>query len=249
MPGTTMPDHAASSVSDREIAHFDQLAATWWDPKGPMKPLHDMNPMRTEWVNAHLKRLTALRGGTLSLLDIGCGAGLASEAYARMGHDVLGLDASPEGIRAAEAHLADHPLPQNAGTLTYRNGSAETLLTEGQSFDAVSALEVIEHVNDPQEFLSMLRGLTKPGGLVAVSTLNRTLASLAVAKIGAEYIARLLPVGTHDWQKFIRPDELHKMGRAAGLRMIDVAGMSYRPMHWRITRDTSINYITMFVRD
>lgn len=244
-----MPDHAASSVSDREIAHFDQLAATWWDPKGPMKPLHDMNPMRTEWVNAHFKRLQALRGGALSVLDIGCGAGLASEAFARMGHEVLGLDASPEGIRAAEAHLAASPLSEGAGGLTYRKSSAEELVREGQSFDAISALEVIEHVNDPQEFLALLRSLTKPGGLIAVSTLNRTLRSLAVAKIGAEYIARLLPVGTHDWQKFIKPDELHQMGREVGLRMIDVAGMSYRPMHWRITRDTSINYITMFVRD
>ncbi|NVN03058.1 MULTISPECIES: bifunctional 2-polyprenyl-6-hydroxyphenol methylase/3-demethylubiquinol 3-O-methyltransferase UbiG [Asaia] len=244
-----MPDHAASSVSDREIAHFDQLAATWWDPKGPMKPLHDMNPMRTEWVNAHLRRLEGLRGGTLSLLDIGCGAGLASEAFACMGHDVLGLDASPEGIRAAEAHLAANPLPENSGSLTYRKGSAEELVREGQGFDVISALEVIEHVNDPQEFLALLRSLTRPGGLIAVSTLNRTLRSLAVAKIGAEYIARLLPVGTHDWKKFIKPEELHRMGRAVGLRMIDVAGMSYRPMHWRITRDTSINYITMFVRD
>ncbi len=244
-----MPDTAASSVSDREIAHFDQLAATWWDPKGPMKPLHDMNPMRTQWVNAHLRRLEALRGGSLSVLDIGCGAGLASEAFARMGHEVLGLDASPEGIRAAEAHLAAHPLPAGSGTLTYRKSSAEELVREGKSFDAISALEVIEHVNDPQEFLSLLRSLTRPGGLIAVSTLNRTLRSLAVAKIGAEYIARLLPVGTHDWKKFIKPEELHRMGRSVGLRMIDVAGMSYRPMHWRMTRDTSINYITMFVRD
>ncbi|GAB6854599.1 bifunctional 2-polyprenyl-6-hydroxyphenol methylase/3-demethylubiquinol 3-O-methyltransferase UbiG [Asaia astilbis] len=244
-----MPDHAASSVSDREIAHFDQLAATWWDPNGPMKPLHDMNPMRTEWVNAHLKRLHNLRGGTLSLLDIGCGAGLASEAFARMGHDVLGLDASPEGIRAAEAHFAAHPLAPGAGALTYRKSSAEELVREGKSFDAISALEVIEHVNDPQEFLSLLRSLTKPGGLIAVSTLNRTLRSLAVAKIGAEYIARLLPIGTHDWQKFIKPEELRQMGGAVGLRMIDVSGMSYRPFHWRLTRDTSINYIAMFVRD
>ncbi len=129
-----------------------------------MKPLHDMNPMRTEWVNAHFKRLQALRGGALSVLDIGCGAGLASEAFARMGHEVLGLDASPEGIRAAEAHLAASPLSEGAGGLTYRKSSAEELVREGQSFDAISALEVIEHVNDPQEFLALLRSLTKPGG-------------------------------------------------------------------------------------
>lgn len=244
-----MPDRDASSVSDREIAHFDQLAATWWDPKGSMRPLHEMNPMRTEWVDRHLQRLQSLRGGRIELLDVGCGAGLASEAFARMGHDVLGLDASGEGIRAAEVHLAAHPLPEGSGHLAYLHGNAESLAREGRSFDAISALEVIEHVNDPQAFLALLHSLTKPGGLVAISTLNRTLRSLAVAKIGAEYIARLLPVGTHDWQKFIRPDELHRMARNAGLRMIDVAGMSYRPMHWRITRDTSINYIAMFVRD
>ncbi|AOX19718.1 bifunctional 3-demethylubiquinone 3-O-methyltransferase/2-octaprenyl-6-hydroxy phenol methylase [Kozakia baliensis] len=246
----SMSDTSTSSVSPREIAQFDKLAAQWWNPRGPMRPLHEMNPLRTKWVNDRLAPLRAARGSDrLSLLDIGCGAGLASEAFAKFGHNVLGLDAAPDAIKAAQRHLSEHPLAESAGTLKYRNGSAEELVSEGKKFDAVTALEVIEHVTDPQAFLQLLASLTKPGGMIAVSTMNRTLRSLAVAKIGAEYIARLLPIGTHDWKKFIKPEELSQMGRLAGLRMIDTAGMNYIPMQWRITRDTSINYIALFARD
>lgn len=242
-----MPD--GHSVSAREIAHFDKLAATWWDASGSMRVLHAMNPLRTSWIEQRLEPLKQARGGPLSLLDIGCGAGLASEAFAKMGLNVLGLDASKEAIAAAAAHQEQAPLPATAGTLSYRAGSAEDLVSEGAQFDVVTALEVIEHVTDPQAFLKMLSTLTRPGGSVAISTLNRTLRSFTVAKVGAEYLARLLPVGTHDWRKFIRPDELSAMGRKAGLRMTDVAGMTFIPPRWRATRDTGVNYIAIFTRD
>ncbi|GBR54557.1 3-demethylubiquinone-9 3-methyltransferase [Neokomagataea thailandica NBRC 106555] len=237
------------SVSQDEIAHFSALAHDWWNPRGPMAPLHAMNPLRTQWVADRIAPLQAARGERLSLLDIGCGAGIASEAYAKLGFDTLGLDASLEGIEAAKTHLAEEPLPASAAQITYRHGSAETLVEEGQKFDVVSALEVIEHVTDPQGFLHLLADLTLPGGMIAVSTLNRTARSYVVAKLGAEYILRLLPVGTHDWKKFIKPEELARMARNAGLRMTDVSGMSYIPPKWRATRDTGVNYITIFTKD
>ncbi|GBR47944.1 bifunctional 2-polyprenyl-6-hydroxyphenol methylase/3-demethylubiquinol 3-O-methyltransferase UbiG [Neokomagataea thailandica] len=237
------------SVSEDEIAHFSALAHDWWNPRGPMAPLHAMNPLRTEWVAERITPLQTARGACLSLLDIGCGAGLASEAFAKLGFNTLGLDASTAGIEAAKAHLIEHPLPESAAALSYRNGSAETLVEEGQQFDVISALEIIEHVTDPQAFLKLLADLTLPGGMIAVSTLNRTARSYAFAKFGAEYLLRLLPVGTHDWKKFIKPEELARMGRNAGLRMTDLAGMSYIPPKWRTTRDTGINYIAIFTKD
>ena len=238
-----------SSVSATEIAHFSALAEDWWNPKGAMRPLHAMNPLRTEWVQRHTLPLAQANPGPLSLLDIGCGAGLASEAYAKLGFETQGIDASVEAIRAAKAHLEQYPLPVGAATLSYRAGSAEDLVSEGARFDVVNALEVIEHVNDPQAFLKMLAELTRPGGMVAVSTMNRTPRSFVMAKLGAEYILRMLPVGTHDWKKFIKPAELAQMGRNAGLRMTDIAGMSFIPPKWRETRDTGINYIAIFTRD
>ncbi|MFT8483076.1 MULTISPECIES: bifunctional 2-polyprenyl-6-hydroxyphenol methylase/3-demethylubiquinol 3-O-methyltransferase UbiG [Gluconobacter] len=237
-----------SSVSDSEIAHFSALAKDWWNPRGPMAPLHAMNPLRTDWVASRTTSLKPPEGKRLSLLDIGCGAGLASEAFAKLGFETLGLDASPDGIEAARAHQATYPLSPSAAPLIYRNGSAEDLVEEGAEFDVVSALEVIEHVNDPQDFLHMLATLTRPGGMIAVSTMSRTPRSFAMAKLGAEYLLRMLPVGTHDWKKFIKPEELAAMARNAGLRMTDIAGMSYLPPRWRTTRDTGVNYIAMFTK-
>ena len=239
--------HAASSVSDEEIARFSALAEQWWNPSGPMRPLHAMNALRIGWACRHLP----LRGSTsrrAKILDIGCGAGLASEELAKAGYDVLGLDASANGIAAAKEHLSACPLPEHAGPLHYRNGSAEDLVAEGSQFDAVVALEIIEHVTDPSAFMDMLAQLVRPNGTVIVSTMNRTLRSLAVGKIGAEYILRLLPVGTHEWRKFIQPSELGQYARAAGLRMIAMAGMAPGPMGWKETRDLSVNYIAAFTR-
>jgi 2-polyprenyl-6-hydroxyphenyl methylase/3-demethylubiquinone-9 3-methyltransferase len=178
-------------------------------------------------------------------LDLGCGAGIAAEALARCGHSVLGLDASADAVAAAEAHAAGLGLD-----LAYRVGSAEDVLAEGARFEAVTALEVIEHVEDQAGFMRLLASLVEPGGTVFVSTLNRTLRSLAVAKIGAEYVARLLPRGTHDWRRFLAPEALAAHGRAAGLSLIDITGMEMGVLSgdWRATRDVGVNYLAAFRR-
>ncbi len=222
-----------TQVSDVEVARFGALAARWWDPDGPMRPLHRMNGLRVGWVD----RRIAVRPARL--LDVGCGAGLAAEALTRAGHDVLGLDASGEAIGVAVAHASEEGL-----STRYEVGLAADLLGR-ESFDVITALEVIEHVPDQALFVQTLADLLVPGGVLFVSTLNRTLRSMAVAKIGAEYVARLLPAGTHDWRKFVKPDELGAMGRAAGLRMSAAAGMSYEigSGTWRESQDLSINYI------
>ncbi|NHO31661.1 bifunctional 2-polyprenyl-6-hydroxyphenol methylase/3-demethylubiquinol 3-O-methyltransferase UbiG [Acetobacter fallax] len=237
------------SVSAEEIARFGAIAREWWDPAGPMRPLHAMNPLRIGWIDRHLP-LRSRKQARLRVLDLGCGAGLASEALAQAGHDVLGMDAAAEGIAAARRHLEQHPLPSAAGSLTYRVGSAETLVTEGEMFDAVVALEIIEHVTDPVAFMRMLAELVRPGGNVFVSTMNRTVRAFAFAKIGAEYVMRLLPVGTHDWKKFVTPAEMAGYGRQAGLRLDDMAGMTPDLFgnSWRESRDLGVNYIAAFSR-
>jgi 2-polyprenyl-6-hydroxyphenyl methylase/3-demethylubiquinone-9 3-methyltransferase len=232
-----------SSVSAEEVAKFGRLAATWWNPSGPMRPLHRMNPLRVGWIDARIPPHARL-------LDLGCGAGIAAEALARRGHNVLGVDASGEAIEAAIAHAA---LAQDEGhklSLAYRAGSAEDLVAEGQHFDVVTALEVIEHTEDPAAFMRLLAALVAPGGVVFVSTLNRTWRSLATAKIGAEYVVRLLPRGTHDWRRFVAPEALAAYARAAGLRLTDLTGMEMSPVSgdWRATRNVSVNYLAAFRR-
>lgn len=227
-----------TSVDFVEVAKFGRLAAQWWDVSGPMRPLHRINPLRVGWIDARL-------AGPARLLDLGCGAGIAAEALARCGHSVLGLDASADAVAAAEAHAAGLGLD-----LAYRVGSAEDVLAEGARFEAVTALEVIEHVEDQAGFMRLLASLVEPGGKVFVSTLNRTLRSLAVAKIGAEYVARLLPRGTHDWRRFLAPEALAAHGRAAGLSLMDITGLEMGVLSgdWRATRDVGVNYLAAFRR-
>ena len=231
------------AVSAAEIARFGKLAPRWWDERGPMRELHRMNALRTGWV---LQRLRARLGpGAHPVLDLGCGGGIATEALARAGLEVSGVDGSADAIGVARAHARTSGL-----SIDYRTGLAEDLLAESRRFAAIVALEIIEHVPDQAGFVHTLSSLLRPDGLLFVSTLNRTLRSLAVAKVGAEYVARLLPTGTHDWRKFVKPEELATMGRAASLRLYDLSGMVFSPVAgtWREGRDTTVNYIAAFVR-
>lgn len=224
---------SGSQASEAETAKFDALASEWWNPRGPMRPLHEMNPARIAWIDARLPRRARI-------LDIGCGAGLAAEALAERGHSVLGLDAAPAAIAAAQAHAEGKRL-----NLAYQEGLAEDLT--GETFDAVTALEVIEHVPDPAGFVHTLAGLLAPGGKLFLSTLNRTRRSWITAILGAEYVLRLLPVGTHDWNKFLTPAELDALIRAAGLRTADLTGLAPAPFKggWRPVRDNAVNYLVM----
>ncbi len=230
---------AAGSVEEAEIRRFDALAAEWWNPDGPMRPLHRMNPARVHWIAGRVR--ARVPRGAVRLLDVGCGAGLASEALARRGFDVLGIDASERAVQAARAHAAGQTL-----ALTYGVGAPEDLLARGEGgFGVVTALEVIEHVSDPAAFVRTLAGLVQPGGLLFLSTLNRTARSFLAAKVGAEYLLRWLPVGTHDWRKFLSPNELAECLGGAGCRITDIAGLTPDPLRggWRTGRDLAVNYI------
>ncbi|HST76303.1 MAG TPA: bifunctional 2-polyprenyl-6-hydroxyphenol methylase/3-demethylubiquinol 3-O-methyltransferase UbiG, partial [Acetobacteraceae bacterium] len=224
------------NASPEEVARFDALASSWWDPDGPMRPLHRMNKLRIGWIRERISPRFP-DPARVRLLDVGCGAGLAAEALARRGYDVLGIDAAAETIEAAIAHAGGQGL-----RLAYRAGEAEDLA--GERFAVITALEVIEHVSDPARFVAALAGLLEPGGLLFLSTLNRTTAAFLTAKLGAEYVLRWLPRGTHNWNKFVRPAEMGAMLRGAGLRVNDVAGMTMDPATggWRAGRDLSVNY-------
>jgi 2-polyprenyl-6-hydroxyphenyl methylase/3-demethylubiquinone-9 3-methyltransferase len=271
-PGTEGRAAAATagSVDAAEVAKFAELAASWWDPEGEMRPLHRMNPIRL----AYLRDAVCARFGRdpradkplagLTAVDVGCGAGLISEPLARLGAEVLGIDAAAESLEAARAHAAETGLAELGARLSYRQATAEELGEEGARFDLVVSLEVVEHTPDPEAFLAACGRLVapprpargqrpaRPGGLLVASTLNRTLKSLAMAKLGAEYLLRWLPAGTHDWRKFVKPHEAAAGLRAAGLAVTDASGLIYNPLtdSWRRSgRDLDVNYMMTAVRE
>jgi len=242
----------SSTASPDEIARFAAIADEWWDDTGKFKPLHKLNPVRVQFVRDclanHFDRdpVTAAPLSGISLLDVGCGGGLMSEPLCRLGATVTSIDAGDETVEVARSHATRHDL-----NIDYRQATPEMLVDEQQQFDAVMSLEVIEHVTDVDAFLAAIAGLVKPGGALVLGTLNRTLKSLALAKIGAEYILRWVPAGTHEWKKFVRPSELANGLRPHGLALRDIMGMAYSPLRdeWSLGRDTDVNYLAYFVKD
>ena len=237
-----------ASLDPKEVAKFSKIAAEWWDPAGKFAPLHKFNPVRLAFIRntalAHFGRqATALRPFEgLRLLDIGCGGGLLSEPMARLGFAVTGADASEENIATARTHAA-----QSGLAVDYRAATAETLVEEGAAFDLVLNMEVVEHVADPEAYLAACAKLVKPGGMTITATLNRTLKSFALAKIGAEYVLGWLPRGTHDWNRFLPPAQLCAMLERAGLNVIQIQGVAFDPLawDWKLAADTDVNYMVV----
>ncbi|MEP6885070.1 MAG: bifunctional 2-polyprenyl-6-hydroxyphenol methylase/3-demethylubiquinol 3-O-methyltransferase UbiG [Gammaproteobacteria bacterium] len=236
---------SARNVDPAELAKFTALAQSWWDPKGPSKPLHDLNPLRLKYIEraaaTHASGLTGKQ-----VLDVGCGGGILSEAMARSGAQVLGIDLSQAVLDVAELHALDAKV-----AVEYRAVEAEELaLQRPGAFDLVTCMEMLEHVPDPAASIKALAALVQHGGDIIVSTLNRNPLAFAVAIVGAEYIARVLPRGTHEYLKFIRPSELARWGHEAGLELRDLTGIAYNPLtrSFRLSPNTDVNYLAHFTR-
>jgi 2-polyprenyl-6-hydroxyphenyl methylase / 3-demethylubiquinone-9 3-methyltransferase len=224
-------------VDPQELAHFEELGEDWWDLSGPMRALHAMNPVRVAYVRDAMTRHGGLEDARI--VEIGCGGGILCEPLARMGALMTGIDPAKGNIEIARAHGENQGL-----SIDYRAATAEELVAQGATFDAVLAMEVIEHVPDQAGFVETAAALVRPGGLLIMSTLNRTLKSFALAIIGAEYVLKWLPKGTHKWERFVTPRELSRMMRASGLRVIDRSGVVFNPLtsKWRLSSDADVNY-------
>ncbi len=241
-----------TTIDPGEVAKFEAMAAEWWDPNGKFKPLHMLNPCRLDYITRQIaaefdRDLSApapFKG--LRILDIGCGGGLLSEPMARLGADVVGADAAERNIPVAQVHAQAQGLE-----IDYRHTTAEAMAAAGEAFDVVLNMEVVEHVADPLAYLTACQQLLKPGGLMICSTINRNSKSYVMAIIGAEHVMRWLPKGTHEWSKFITPDELYDLIRKAGLSPVDRKGFVFNPLRWDWSlseRDLSVNYVTASVK-
>ena len=246
-----MPTRASPSVDPDEVARFGRMAARWWDANGPMRALHRLNPVRLAYLRDAACRSFGrdarapfpLSG--LTVLDVGCGGGILSEPLARLGATVTGLDPAAGNIAVAKRHA------QEAGlAIDYRGETVEQVAARGERFDMVLAMEVVEHVFDVDAFVEACGRAVKPGGLLGLSTINRTMRAFALAIVGAEYVLRWLPRGTHEWDKFVTPDELEDAVTRAGLSVTGVSGVVYNPLRdaWTLSRDTSVNYMALAER-
>ena len=251
-PTPPNPADFRHSVDDAEVAQFSRIADEWWDATGKFKPLHEINPLRIGYIRElavrhfrHDETAKAPLAG-LRLLDIGCGGGLIAEPMARLGAAVVGADASEKNIAVAGLHANASGL-----SIDYRTTTAEALAAAGERFDVVLALEIVEHVTDPVAFIASCAALLNPGGLLIMSTLNRTRKSFLMAIVGAEYVLRLLPRGTHQWHKFVTPDEMQHAMEQAGLRVVDRRGMVLNPLRWQwklSATDMDVNYLMAAAR-
>lgn len=240
-----------STVDPAEIEKFRRMAEEWWDPNGKFRPLHRFNPVRLGFLKDRLcrhfgrdpKAGRPLAG--LRLLDIGSGGGLVAEPLTRLGADVVGIDATARNVEVARVHAVESGL-----AIDYRHAAAEDLAEAGEAFDAVLALEIVEHVASLEAFVAASARLVRPGGLMVVATLNRTLKAFALAIVGAEYVLGWLPKGTHDWKKFVRPAELEAAMRAAGLGLKETAGVAFNPIldRWSLGSDLDVNYLAVATR-
>ena len=242
-----------NTVDPSEIAKFEAMAAEWWDPHGKFKPLHMLNPCRLDYITQQIAAefdrdlKDAKPFQSLRLLDIGCGGGLLSEPMARLGAEVVGADAAEGNLPVARIHAE-----QSGLQIDYRHTTAEDMAAAGEQFDVVLNMEVVEHVADPLSYLTATQQLLKPGGLEICSTINRNPKSYAMAIFGAEVVMRWLPRGTHEWNKFITPDELFDLLRQAGLDPVDRKGFVFNPILWSWSisdRDLSVNYVTASIKD
>ena len=239
---------SASTIDHNEVAQFSRLSSQWWDARGPMATLHKFNPVRLAYIRDRVaehfdrdpKRLDSLAG--LRILDIGCGGGILSEPLARLGASVVGADPSESNITVARAHAT-----QSGVSVDYRNTTAEALAEANERFDVVLAMEVVEHVADVSLFVELSASMVKPDGLLFVATLNRTMKSFALAIVGAEYILRWLPRGTHQWDKFVTPNELEIAIEQSGMQISDEAGVIYSLLadRWELSNDMDVNYMVV----
>ena len=235
-----------TTVDAEEVARFAAIADTWWDVTGKFRPLHKLNPIRIGFIRDHIaahfgRNITEDRPFEgLTLLDVGCGGGLLCEPLCRLGATITGIDAAQESLGVAQHHAIQGGLGIN-----YRRILPEEILKEGRQFDVIINMEVVEHVANVNQFLDICGQLVKPGGAMAASTINRTAKSLVLAKVGAEYILRWVPVGTHDWRKFVKPSELAKGLRPSGVEFQDIKGMTYSPTkdEWRLSSNLDVNYM------
>jgi len=238
----------ASTIDPAEVARFERIAETWWDPKGPMRALHRLNPLRLAYIRDETcrrfgrdpKATRPLEG--LSVLDVGCGGGMLSEPLARLGATVTGLDPAPTNVAVAKLHGE-----RSGVSVDYRGEPVEAVAARGERFDVVLAMEVVEHVTDVSAFVRACAAAVGPGGILVMATINRTLRAFALAIVGAEYVLGWLPRGTHRWEKFVTPDELGAAVEAAGLAVADLRGVVYNPLRdqWSLSRDTAVNYMAL----
>ena len=241
-----MSEQARTTIDQTEVDRFSTMAAEWWDPKGKFRPLHKFNPVRLTYIRDRVsenfgrdaKAPQPLKG--LRILDIGCGGGLLSEPMARMGADVVGADASEKNIMIAKTHAAGSGVP-----VDYRAVTAEALAQAGETFDVVLNMEVVEHVADVEFFISTCASMVRPGGLMFVATINRTIKAAALAIFAAENVLRWLPRGTHQYEKLVRPEELEKPIEASGMTVTDRTGVFFNPLanQWNLSKDMDVNYM------